>query len=252
MVEILQIGNKVVQTHEILSLLARYQLMPQFLRGLIIDNAIAEVSCTDEERQAAFQSALTQLQLTTPEAKETWLDNQGMTEAQLEELAVRPLLLEKFKQANWRNKVESYFLARKTNLDQVVYSLIRTKDLGLAQELYFRILEGEGSFADLAREYSEGAEAHTGGLLGPVAISQPHPALAKLLSVSQPGQLWPPRSLGEWFVLVRLEKFLPAQLDDAMRRFLLDELFENWLREQMQQLGPLRSLWSSEAAEQTQ
>ncbi|NES94923.1 MAG: peptidylprolyl isomerase [Desertifilum sp. SIO1I2] len=252
MVEILQVGNKVVQTNEILSLLARYQLMPQFLRGLMIDNAIAEVTCTPEERQAAFQSALAQLQLTTPEAKTAWLESQGMSEAQLEELAVRPLLLEKFKQATWGNKVESYFLSRKTNLDQVVYSLIRTKDLGLAQELYFRILEGENSFADLAREYSDGAEAHTGGLLGPVAISQPHPALAKLLSVSQPGQLWPPRSLGEWFVLVRLEKFIPAQLDDAMRRYLIDELFENWLREQIQQLGPIRSLWSSEDSEPEQ
>ncbi|MDI9635487.1 peptidylprolyl isomerase [Geitlerinema splendidum] len=252
MVEILQVGNKVVQTNEILSLLARYQLMPQFLRGLMIDNAIAEVTCTPEERQAAFQSALAQLQLTTPEAKTAWLESQGMSEAQLEELAVRPLLLEKFKQATWGNKVESYFLSRKTNLDQVVYSLIRTKDLGLAQELYFRILEGENSFADLAREYSDGAEAHTGGLLGPVAISQPHPALAKLLSVSQPGQLWPPRSLGEWFVLVRLEKFIPAQLDDAMRRYLIDELFENWLREQIQNLGPIRSLWSSEGSEPEQ
>ncbi|MCD8488660.1 MAG: peptidylprolyl isomerase [Desertifilum sp.] len=252
MVEILQVGNKVVQTNEILSLLARYQLMPQFLRGLMIDNAIAEVTCTPEERQAAFQSALAQLQLTTPEAKTAWLESQGMSEAQLEELAVRPLLLEKFKQATWGNKVESYFLSRKTNLDQVVYSLIRTKDLGLAQELYFRILEGENSFADLAREYSDGAEAHTGGLLGPVAISQPHPALAKLLSVSQPGQLWPPRSLGEWFVLVRLEKFIPAQLDDAMRRYLIDELFENWLREQIQKLGPIRSLWSSEGSEPEQ
>uniref|UniRef100_A0ACD5GVE4 Peptidylprolyl isomerase n=1 Tax=Desertifilum tharense IPPAS B-1220 TaxID=1781255 RepID=A0ACD5GVE4_9CYAN len=252
MVEILQVGNKVVQTNEILSLLARYQLMPQFLRGLMIDNAIAEVTCTPEERQAAFQSALAQLQLTTPEAKTAWLESQGMSEAQLEELAVRPLLLEKFKHATWGNKVESYFLSRKTNLDQVVYSLIRTKDLGLAQELYFRILEGENSFADLAREYSDGAEAHTGGLLDPVAISQPHPALAKLLSVSQPGQLCTPRSLGEWFVLVRLEKFIPAQLDDAMRRYLIDELFENWLREQIQKLYPIRSLWSSEDSEPEQ
>lgn len=248
MVEILQVGNKVVQTDEILSLLARYQLMPQFLRGLIIDQAIADVPCTDEERAAAMQSALNQLQITSPEAKTAWLDSQGMSESQLEDLAVRPLLIEKFKQANWGSKVESYFLTRKTNLDQVVYSLIRTKDLGLAQEIYFRILEGEQSFAELARQYSEGPEAHTGGLLGPVPLSQPHPALAKLLSVSQPSQLWPPRTLGEWFVIVRLEKFIPAQFDDAMRRYLLDEMFENWMREQLQKIGPLRSLWSSKSA----
>lgn len=250
--EILQVGNRVIQTHEITSLLTRYQLMPQFLRGIITDQAIAQVTCTQEERQNAVQSALNQLQITSQEALNTWLQSQGLTQAELEELAIRPLLLEKFKQVNWGTKVESYFLTRKTTLDQVVYSLIRTKDLGLSQEIFFRVQEGEQSFADLAREYSEGPEAHTGGLLGPVALSQPHPALAKLLSVSQPGQLWPPRTLGEWFVIVRLEKFIPAQLDDAMRRLLIDELFENWMREQLQNLGPLKSLWSSPQEEAVQ
>lgn len=238
MVEILQIGDRFVKSEEILSLLARYQLMPQFLRGLVIDTAIAEFSCTPEERLQAVQAVEAQLQ--TPEAKQAWLERQGITASQLEEIAVRPLLIEKFKQARWAKKVDSYFLTRKTTLDQVVYSLIRTKDIGLAQEVYFRIQEGEQSFAELARQYSQGPEAHTGGLLGPVSISQPHPTLAKLLSVSQPGQLWPPRALGEWFVIVRLEKMLPAQLDDAMRRQLTDELFESWVREQVQKIGPLQ------------
>ena len=237
MVEILQIGERVVKSDEILSLLARYQLMPQFLRGLVIDGAIAGFSCTPEERLQAVQAVEAQLQ--TPEAKQAWLERQGITAEQLEEIAVRPLLIEKFKQATWTKKVDSYFLSRKTTLDQVVYSLIRTKDIGLAQEVYFRIQEAEQSFAELARQYSQGPEAHTGGLLGPVSISQPHPTLAKILSVSQPGQLWPPRALGEWFVIVRLEKMLPAQLDDAMRRQLIDELFENWVREQVQKIGPL-------------
>ena len=246
MVEILQVGNRVIQTDEMLTLLTRYQLIPHLVRGLIIDDAIAEFSCTPEEIASALKSVEGQLQLTTPEAKEAWLNNQGMNSAQFEEITIRPILIEKFKQKTWSNKVESYFLSRKTHLDQVVYSLIRTKDLGLAQEIYFRIQEEEESFADLAREYSQGGEAHTGGVLGPVSVATPHPVLAKLLSISQPGQLWPPRNLGEWYVIVRLEKFIPAKFDDAMRRHLIDELFERWMREEAQKLGPIRALWSSE------
>jgi len=239
-VEILEIGNKVVKSDEILSLLTRYQLMPQVVRGLLIDQAIAEVTCTEEERSQTLAAVEAQLKITDPQAKAAWLESQGMTSSDLEAIAVRPLLLEKFKQANWRKKVESYFLTRKTNLDRVVYSMFRTKDMGLAQEIYFRIKEAEQSFADLAREHSQGSEAHTGGLLGPVPIYQPHPTLAKILSVSQPGQLWPPRKLGEWFVIVRLEKMIPAQLDDGMRRQLMDELFENWLREEIKKKGQIK------------
>lgn len=231
----MQTGSK-EQVNTILALLSRYQLMPQLVRNLMIDQAIADVSCTDEERQTAIEAFEAQQQI-TPTTREAWLNQQGMTLAQMHDLALRPVLLGKHKTTVWGPKVDNYFLTRKAHLDQVVYSLIRTKDMGLAQEIYFRILEGEQSFAELAREYSQGAEAKTSGLLGPVPLAQPHPAISKLLSVSQPGQLWAPRPLAEWVVIIRLEKLIPAQLDKSMRRRLQDELFENWLAERMQQVN---------------
>jgi parvulin-like peptidyl-prolyl isomerase len=237
---VFQAGEQTIQPTELLEMMTRYQLMPQFLRGLIIDKAIADIPYTEEEMLSAVGQIEAQYQLFTPEAKAAWLQNQGITAELLQELSIRPLRLEKYKQANWGNKVENYFLTRKPFLDQIVYSLIRTKDLGLANEIYFRIQEGEQSFAELAEKYSQGPEAKSGGVLGPVSIKQPHPLIGQLLAVSQPGQLWPPRALAEWFVIIRLEQNIPAQLDDAMRRRLVDEMFETWLAEQMKQMGPLQ------------
>lgn len=230
----LQVDNQMIQADELLPLLQRYQLISQVRRGLIIDQAIANIPCTAAERQAALETFCQQQQLTSPEARSAWLQNQGMTPEQLEELAIRPVLLDKFKAATWGHKVGSYFLQRKTSLDQVIYSLIRTKDRELVQELYFRIQEGEQPFSELARQYSQGPEADTAGMWGPMPLSQPHPAIAKILSISQPGQLWPPTYLGEWFVIIRLEKLFPAQLDEPTRRRLINELFETWLSEQIQ------------------
>jgi parvulin-like peptidyl-prolyl isomerase len=105
----------------------------------------------------------------------------------------------------------------------------------MAQELYFRIQEGEQTLADLARQYSEGPEAQTGGLLGPVELSKPHPLMAQALSTNQPGQLLPPMRLEGWVVLLRLEQFLPCQLDEGMRQRLLNELFETWIAEQIRE-----------------
>lgn len=247
MTGLFQIGDKLLQAQDIPRLLSRYQLMPQFLRGVILDQAIASVDYTEEEQAAAITQFETQQQLTTPEAKEAWLKNHDLTQEEFESLALRPLLIEKFKQAKWSGKVENYFLSRKLHLDHVVYSLLRTKNPGLAQELYFRIQEGEQSFAELARAYSEGPENRTGGVLGPVPLAQPHPAIAKLLSVSQPGQLWSPRPLAEWMVIIRLEKFIPAQLDEAMRRRMIDEMFETWLQQQLAEIGTLKPLRTGEA-----
>lgn len=245
MTDLFQVGNRVIQGEEIPMLLKRYQLMPQFLRGIVLDTAIADISLTEEERMRAIEDLAVQQKLTSAAAKEAWLKSQGLTSAEMEDLATYPVRVEKFKQATWSSKVEAYFMERKMFLDQVIYSLIRVQDQGLAYELYFRIQEGEATFADLAREYSKGPESRTGGLLGPVPVSQPHPRIGKLLSISQPGQLWPPQVLAEWFVIIRLEKFIPAQLDDAMRRRLIDELFETWLKEEVQKVVSLPSVQPS-------
>lgn len=236
---VLRVGNREIAAEELMPLLAGYQMLPQLLREIIIDEAIASTTCSAEEEIQAKEDFYQKQELATDEAKQAWMAYHRMTPAQMDQLATRELRLEKYKQETWAPKLESYFLSRKGQLDKVIYSLIRVKDLGLAQELYFRILEGEQSFAEAARTYSQGPEAQTDGLIGPVELSVPHPNLAKVLSISQPGQLMPPTRIGEWLVIVRLERFIPAQLDDAMRRRLLNEFFETWLRDQIHQLSAI-------------
>lgn len=232
---VLRVGDRAISAEEIIPLLAGYQLLQPLLREIIIDQAIASINCTPEEKAKALEQFFEQNQIANEEVKLAWLKYHKMTLVQLESLAIRGLLVEKFKQATWGHKLESYFLSRKEKLDRVIYSLIRTQDLGIAQELYFRIQGEEQSFADLARQYSQGQESQTGGLIGPVELSVPHPTLAQMLRLCQPGQLCPPTRLGEWFVVVRLEKFIPAQLDASMRQRLLNECFSTWLSEQLNQ-----------------
>jgi glycosyltransferase involved in cell wall biosynthesis len=232
---ILQVHNRKVSEQEIIPLLSQYQLLPKFRQELLIDDAIASFDCTLEEQTKCCQDFCTQHQLTSEAERLAWLQQQGITETQFLHLATRNLRIEKFKQATWASQLESYFYEQKQQLDQVVYSLIRIRDAAAAQELYFRLLEDEQPFAELAAQYSQGSEARTGGLIGPVAMSTPHPNLARILAASQPGQLSPPTRVGEWWIIVRLEKYMPARLDESMQQRLLNELFTSWLKEQLQE-----------------
>lgn len=243
MTTVLQAGNRTIAAEEIFPLLASYQMLPQLLRESIIDRAIAPIRCTPEEIAQACQHFYQHFQLTNEGEQLAWLERYGMSQEHLENLTTRRLRIEKFKQVTWGHKLESYYLKRKAQLDQAVYSLIRLKDPGIAQELYFRIQEQEQSFAELAHQYSLGREAQTGGLAGPVDLGSLHPHLARLLSISQPGQLWEPRALEEWHVIVRLEKLIPAQFNEFMRQRLLNELFEGWLHEQLDQLPDSDKIW---------
>jgi parvulin-like peptidyl-prolyl isomerase len=150
--------------------------------------------------------------------------------------------IQQFKLKMWGDQIGQYFLQRKGELDQIVYSMIRTPDPGLTQELYFRIQAQEDSFADLAQTYSQGSEAMTNGVIGPVAIANlPAPIAEKLLSL-QPGKVASPVKLQNQFVIFKLERIIPAQLNPAMQQMLLNELFETWLQAEItKQIAQLRS-----------
>jgi PPIC-type PPIASE domain len=233
MTEFVQIGNFQVPQTELGPLLTRYQILPGVLRELAIDRAISEVNCSDEEIVLAIKQFCRRYGLTSKEQTQEWLDFQCLNPLQLEEIAIRYFKIEKFKQETWSNKVESYFLKRKGQLDRAIYSLIRTNDLGIAQEIYFRLIDGEQTFAEIANQYSQGAESQTGGLIGPVELSTPHPVIARLIATQPLGKICHPIQLEQWYAIVRPEKLIFAQLDEPMRQRLIDELFQIWVQEQM-------------------
>jgi parvulin-like peptidyl-prolyl isomerase len=233
---VLQVRGQSIESHQIVPLLADYQLLSQFVRDLIIDQEIKDVTFSPEEQEAGYKAFYAQNQISSEEQLSSWLEQRQISRVQMGQLIERSLRTEKYKQATWGNKIDTYFLSRKAQLDRVIYSLIRIKDGNMAQELYFRLKEEEQTFAELAAKYSLGVEAQTQGITGPVELGNIAPALAQLLINSQPAQILPPRQIGEWLIIVRLEKLIPAQMDQAMIQRLLNEMFNSWLQTEVDQV----------------
>ena len=148
-----------------------------------------------------------------------------------------PEALFRFAKQRFGPGVEETFLASKGSKDQVIYSLLRVRDRGLARELWIRLEEGEITFAEAAQRFSEGAESHRKGVLGPMPIGllQP-PEMVAWLRALKPGELMAPRPIGEWHVLLRLEQLSPAKLDEDMRKVLLKEKLDNFLSQRVELL----------------
>jgi parvulin-like peptidyl-prolyl isomerase len=232
---VLEVDNQVYTAEDLVPLLTQYQLLPKLAQEILTDKAIAGIKCSEEENTATFNQFCQQNQLESEEQIQGWLNKQGMSREQLQNLVTKKLRIDKYKQETWNDQVDAYFIKRKSQLDRVVYSLIRVEKPEVAQELFFRIKDDQNAFSALAMEYSQGTEAQTGGLIGPVEINAPHPKIAQILATCQPGQLVPPTRVGEWIVIVRLENYISAKLDQPMRQRMLDELFNRWLSESTQQ-----------------
>lgn len=228
--------QKAISGEEVIALLQKYWMLPQLQREIILDEELASIVCSQEEIFSAYKAFYQKYQINSDDDRAAWLEKNNCTLEQFEHSVMRTIKLDRFKQLNFNGKVDSYFLQRKSQIDRVIYSLLRVKDPHLAQELFFRIQDKEATFAELVKQYSGGQEAEIGGLVGPHELSVPHPLLAQKLSSLKPGQLSPPVQVADWFVVVRLEKYLPAQLDKTMRSRLIEELYEQWLQAKLNQL----------------
>jgi len=227
----LQIGARSIDTPTLVQKLLQYRLLETFVKETIIEELIEGIPC---DPAVAYAQFCQKRKLNTDEEQQAWCQQAHLTPEQMRSEAVREMRLALFKEQTWGDRLQTFFLQRKEQFDRVVYSLIRTKNTELAQELYFRLCDDGESFADVARQYSEGKEAQTGGLVGPVEMSVPHPILTRMLQVSEEGQLWEPAKIGDWMIIVRCEKLIPAQMDEPMRQRLLQEQFQTLLSERMQ------------------
>ena len=212
--------------------LARWGLLHQVQREECIDHLLDEVEQPDASQLKVLQEQWLQAHdLQNQQALQSWLQQQGLNQQNWTELVSRPWRWQQWCHGHFKDQLSTYYLKRKPLLDRVSYSLLRVKDKALATELYLRIKEGEATFEQVASEYSAGPERNSGGQLGPVAMQQPHPVLARLLQVSSPGQLWPPKQLETWWIVVRLNQLHTTELDANTAQQLALELGEQHLEQ---------------------
>lgn len=217
--------------------LMRHQgLVLAIAQAWVLDEVVRSVPLSDQEVSDQVRLFLQQEGVGSEEERQLWLRSRRFNDDDLRAFATRTRRLELFRNHHHGADVELRFLERKLELDQVTYSLIRVEDQELADELYQQIREGEADFADLAPLHSQGQERFTRGLIGPVPLALAHPAVVNRLRTGEPGQIWEPFHLVNVWLILRMEQRFPAQLDEATRDQLIEELFDLWFQERVRLL----------------
>ena len=164
--------------------LGYYRLWKALLRARLLDEASAGFPPESGEVESAWQGFCKKFQVDPATSLPVPSDYMGCPPELLRSVIERECRIALWKKNLFEQQAEEHFERRKPALDRVVYSLLRVKEAGLARELWFRIKEGEATFADLAPTYASGNEIYTAGIVGPVALGAMHPALAGALKPS--------------------------------------------------------------------
>lgn len=161
-----------------------------------------------------------------------WCELRGFCPNHLTAYLGRSWRWRRWVEGQFGHELESLYLLHQDAYTAYVISILQLECYGLAQEIYLRIKEDAVSLDSLARRFSLGREASSGGVLGPVLAANLHPALLGVLQSMQTGDLSKPFLMDDQWVLVRLDQRRTPLMDDTMRRLLLEDHSRRWLLEQ--------------------
>lgn len=146
----------------------------------------------------------------------------------IDEYASSEALMLKWAIDEWGHRLESLYLERKVNLDQISCSMIRIKEPTLAAEIYHRLNSDNVPFDQLSWQFGEGPERKHSGyfpLMRAVQLPEGFLPLIKKLKV---GEILKPHRIGKWNVIIQLHELEQAQFNFETKHFILKGELQAW------------------------
>ena len=223
--------------NEVVRQLARYELLRPYISKQFLDSTLQHVAISTEESQQLLTQFWQKEGFNNRETFGKFLQHEGINEETMIWRLSLPLRIERYSSERFGGKAEQRFLERKEQLDSVMYSLPGQDHV--LHELHAH--REEASFAELASDFSE---VKNNGFRG-VPLRQAHPQLSEALRTNAPGVLIEPFRIDEWWLVVRVNRYTPAVLNEKTRKRMCAELFQTWLDEQItEQIQQLSSTLS--------
>lgn len=219
------------EQEEVAALIRSDLLLPWLQRRLL--EALAAESPRVVPSESDLQRLAKHLGADSLTGLDEWRRVCGCDLGNLEHAATFSQRLQAATETFWAEDLPSYFLERRSSLDQATLSVVRFNDADLAQELYFQLHEKEITFPELLEQYSQDPDQPPRCLVGPMSLEKLNPLLARVAERYAPGALIPPLHINNKIHLIRVERLEKASLDDPTRQRLLLELRQVWLQEQL-------------------
>ena len=222
---------------ECINLLEQNNMLLALIESEIKRNELSSIKIEKELKIKLLNDFIQKLGIPDQESFNKWIKEKKINEDKIEESALNDLRMKRYCKKKFELKAESRFLERKSNLDIIVYSMIRVQETSKAREIYLRITEDGEDFGCLATQFSEGIEKRTRGIVGPVPLGSAHPILIEHLKNKKAGEVQPPIFIDNYHIIVRIESYEPAKLDGFMREKMSEELFNNWIKAEAKKIS---------------
>lgn len=208
------------------------------IANLAQKNAVVLANCqklgitvSDEEWQAAGDAFRQERKLWGSNETLAWLEKQRISVEEWSEGIRINLLEKKLKEYLFGATVDSVYISNRDNYKRVALSQILVVDLATSWKIVQALREGQASFCALALEHSKGKLSHeNGGFIGIRYLVELVPEVAEAIANAQEGEIIGPVQSQVGYHVLKVEKWFPIELNQAVREQIMDSLFEVWLQ----------------------
>jgi hypothetical protein len=210
-------------------MLQKYDLLDEFMRCQLIDQIIESESTPDKQPSRIL---LEQHTSTLAEAKADHLP----CSKEISSVDVNTDKLRRYKEKTFSGLAKTYYLKNRCSFDVVLYGYICVAERSLAYELYFRIIDDAQSFWSLATQYSQDSSCYSGGVIGPIRVSNLAPAIADQLLAMKPQAVCQPFLHDDCWHMLYLARHQRSALTNKIYSQIIDILFNQEIAKQIELL----------------
>ena len=211
----------------------------------VIENAVsaAAIKVEIEELQKVADQIRLINKLTSADETWAWLKKHNLSLSEFEEIVYKNVSQGKLVNHLFANKVEPYFFENQLDyVGAVIYEVV-LDDEDLAIELFYAIEEGEMSFHDVAYQYIQDKELRRKcGYRGIVNRKDLKPEISAAIFANQSNKVLKPILTSAGVHLILVEEIIQPQLDDKLRYKIMSDLFNQWLKQQIEEVQTVTSL----------
>ncbi len=211
------------------------RIIDRLVNVCLIQEALADdpIELSDEELQLAMDGFRRAHRLYSATDTYRWLEQRGMTHAQLEGLVADEATVAKLRDRVTANQVEAYFAAHRANFDTASIARLYCSDQEHSQRTYTQICGGELDFYAAAERHflasTEHAEPPTSMVFVTVQRGQASTAADEAIFAATPGDVLSPLRVEDGYAIVRVLSFAPACLNQQTHNAIKKLLFDTWL-----------------------
>lgn len=163
-----------------------------------------------------------------------WLEKHHLSVNEFEESVYNKILAQKLANHLFASQVEQFFYQHQLDYVAAITYEIIFDDKDLALEMFYALEEGETSFPEIARLYILDSELRsTYGYQGKRHRKDFRPEIAAAVFAASPPQIVKPIGTAKGVYLIWVEEITQPQLDESLREKIITELFNSWLKQQL-------------------